>query len=1173
MVGVAALSKGIASLPKAMNVLKTRFVGAKNLDKLKLTDDSQVFDVNYHGHGMTRKAHIPPKTFPKIFEKAATGEISQTGAAEELGPIFTEIRSGRQLSGAPRTGVKSTRNFNQLFDAYLENRPDDLFTEGGKFRVFKAGFNNRTMSPTTIKQVNDLLETADKGSKKIPFNIRFYKAFLKSLGPTQLPPTRLEKWSQAKDLGAQIKAFKGQPPEDFNLPKTLRFDKKGNIVDVANPFAGKPKKMFDETPVGEILKGPARFEGFKRMDTGGKWMTVADQIRRSPVVNRYLEPIKNAAPKDSRGIPITSRYYQIDHKVPLRFGGTNDKSNLRFIVQGQHTGPQLEKGMTSVDDVVKAKSSFEDDVFRKTINMIDAVIDGDFAAADKLKKDIFTMQNNFKITNPKVDFGIGEPYVLVKTKDSAERVKYVDYKKVSSKIKKDLKKYLKTYSNSPNKNKSIEDSAREIWERYMPFINMYGGKLPKRLGHDLGEFNDGGLINSDLTDTIPPTGGPMSEGIPLLDPQESIDKANRQRFAAGGAASAFTNLFSKLSKVPRAVGRFGDIKKPTLAKPKLEGEIAISQAPEDKPAMFLSTVNAIEETPDAAKMNAQQWLGTIKNKKGVSEVELDEFGLEPLLNNIAKNNPKRIITKPELVEMYGREMPKIDMTLSLAEPVSRGAKDLASMLLNVRKSRHGAIPKQLEDVNILSDDARLIGALHQAPQDRVGFIIRNNLVDIMKGTNVEGDNLITGGGRGYGSMDWDMNTGNKFAPMWKQAFPKMYDKVNDIVKEGHKDVLSTLVPAEDVTRLSQAKNISQEEAFEQLYQALNIFDRRVINRDVPIPFYTKKLLYRMGDMAEGRGFTYKSIGRPGHEGVNQDLPGRAGYGELKFYFNFDEGAARSKELKYQSGHFESDRIAGAGGESNAPFGWARFSERIDESGRKILLIEETQSDLHQSIMKGNFKYADRLDKSGVLMEMGDLSKQLSLKIDTLASTRLRKDNILALPRAERELPANKAELKNAEDAIKKLIKDKKDLEKKIEAAEAATGRSGSVYPEAPFKKSENYAKMFIQGVLKMAHDKGYDGVAVSTGRMKKHYGSIPKGGDKFYDEIAVKAMKKISKKSGFRFSDTTLTDGAGYTWERIPIIELKDKVTGEPIPGTSVLSAYKKGGIVNQNMVRGYNGY
>ena len=326
-------------------------------------------------------------------------------------------------------------------------------------------------------------------------------------------------------------------------------------------------------------------------------------------------------------------------------------------------------------------------------------------------------------------------------------------------------------------------------------------------------------------------------------------------------------------------------------------------------------------------------------------------------------------------------------------------------------------------------------------------------------------------------------------------------------------------------------------------------------------------------MAEGRGFTYRSIGRPGHEGVNQDLPGRAGYGELKFYFNFDEGATRSKELKYQDGHFGDDRIAGAGGESNAPFGWARFSERIDESGRKILLIEETQSDLHQSIMKGNFKYADRLDKSGVLMEMGDLSKQLSMKIDTLASTRLRKDNILALPRAERELPANKAELKNAEDAIKKLIKDKKDLEKKIEAAEAATGRSGSVYPEAPFKKSENYAKMFIQGVLKMAHDKGYDGVAVSTGRMKKHYGSIPKGGDKFYDEIAVKAMKKISKKSGFRFSDTTLTDGAGYTWEKIPIIELKDKVTGEPIPGTSVLSAYKKGGIVNQNMVRGYNGY
>ena len=61
-------------------------------------------------------------------------------------------------------------------------------------------------------------------------------------------------------------------------------------------------------------------------------------------------------------------------------------------------------------------------------------------------------------------------------------------------------------------------------------------------------YKRGGLINGHLTDTIAPERGPMSEGLPLLDPQESI---NRQHFQIGG----FARLFGTLSKVPKAVGR------------------------------------------------------------------------------------------------------------------------------------------------------------------------------------------------------------------------------------------------------------------------------------------------------------------------------------------------------------------------------------------------------------------------------------------------------------------------------------------------------------------------------------------------------------------------------------------------------------------------------------------
>jgi hypothetical protein len=673
---------------------------------------------------------------------------------------------------------------------------------------------------------------------------------------------------------------------------------------------------------------------------------------------------------------------------------------------------------------------------------------------------------------------------------------------------------------------------------------------------------EGGLINDNLTDTIPPNRGPMPDGIPLLDPEESIQ---RQKFGVGG----FARLFGTLSKVPKAVARVGDIIKP-VGKAEKATDVAVAQAVEDKPAMFLSTVNAIEDMPEV-NMGAQQWLGTIKNKPGVSATELDEFGLEQLLTNIAKADPKRKLSKTELLEIYNKEMPKIDMDIAMAEPVSRGAKDITKMLTAVREKGHDV--RGYENLKVLSDDPRLLTALHQPPQDATGMKIRANIINTMRGTNKiigEGDdaNIIPLLKEQYGGQQIELHTGQHFSELWQSSFPKMYHGTNEIVKRDHFNVLKNLVPAEDVTSLSVAKNIPEEEAFKHLYQALNIFDRQVMTADVPIPFWTKKMLYRLGDMSEGRGFFYKSKKSPSHEGA-QFIPGGSGYGELKFYQNFDTGAVRAAEKEYRAGHFSGEVFKGNAG--NSPFGWGRFSERIDESGRKILLMEEIQSDLHQQVAQKGYKYAPRLDKGDVLAEMGDFAAQLDKKMQTLESTRLRKDNIMGLSRVERESPENVAELKNIEKAMKKLVADVKKLKAKVEEQKRITGRTGQVHPDTAFKKSENYAKVFLQGLMKMAADKGYDGIALSTGKMKKAHGNIPKGGDKWYDEIGVKAMKRIAKKSGFKFKDTTIVDGNGFTWEKIPLIEIRDINTGMRYPGQSTIPVYSKGGFVKQNMVRGNN--
>ena len=748
-------------------------------------------------------------------------------------------------------------------------------------------------------------------------------------------------------------------------------------------------------------------------------------------------------------------------------------------------------------------------------------------------------------------------------------------------------------------------------------------------------YNKGGLINGDLTDTIAPERGPMPEGIPLLDPQESID---RQHFQVGG----FASLFGKLSKVPRAVGRFGDIKKPLKIKPPTATEVAAGQAVEDKPAMFLETVRVLEEAPDT-RLTPNEWLSYVKGK-GVSNTELDEFGLEPLLNNMMKpqkgsasfkraedslqtvqeegknitrnfsdlmkthrgdtTHPEVIaatkalqahklkvkqasdvlaklkseqraatplLSKTELIEAYNREMPKIDMDIAIAEPVSRGANDISNMLLRIRERGRGA--QQLENLDIFSNDPRLLTALHQPPQDATGMKIRESIINIMRGTNKTihrgedpiNDDVVSLLKSSYGGQNFELHKGQHFQELWEGAFPKIFHSTNEIVKRDHLNALRHLVSPDDVVNLAKSRNIPEEEAFGQLYQALNIFDRQIMTADVPIPFWTKKMLYRLGDMGEGRGFFYKSKKNPAHEGA-QFIPGGSGYGEIKFYQNFDTGAVRAQEGTYKSGHFSGEVFKGNTG--NSPFGWGRFSERIDESGRKILLMEEIQSDLHQGVAQKGYKYAPRLDRHDVLAEVGEFAKQLDTKKQTLESTRLRKEAIKQLPRAERESEANVAELKNIEKAIKKLIGDVKKLQKKVEEQARLTGRSGQVYPDTAFKKSENYAKLFMQGLMKMANDKGYDGIALSTGKMKKAHGSIPKGGDKFYDEIAVKAMQRMAKKSGFRFSNTTIVDGNGYTWEKIPLIEMRDINTGMKIPGESTIPVYKKGGIVNKKMVK-----
>ena len=112
-------------------------------------------------------------------------------------------------------------------------------------------------------------------------------------------------------------------------------------------------------------------------------------------------------------------------------------------------------------------------------------------------------------------------------------------------------------------------------------------------------------------------------------------------------------------------------------------------------------------------------------------------------------------------------------------------------------------------------------------------------------------------------------------------------------------------------------------------------------------------------------------------------------------------------------------------------------------------------------------------------------------------------------------------------------------------------RNENVFPEGPFKKSENQTKVALKALINLATKEGFDGVAIVTGKAKNKFasasGEVAKGNLGFYDGIAVKAMKNVAKNLDLDFSATNIKDGDGNTWAKIPLINLKEATVNKSV--------------------------
>ena len=272
------------------------------------------------------------------------------------------------------------------------------------------------------------------------------------------------------------------------------------------------------------------------------------------------------------------------------------------------------------------------------------------------------------------------------------------------------------------------------------------------------------------------------------------------------------------------------------------------------------------------------------------------------------------------------------------------------------------------------------------------------------------------------------------------------------------------------------------------------------------------------------------------------MPGGVNYRE--YLFKYTPNELRFTEPTYTPGHTFSfsDNVA------QNTFVHARISDRTDNFGRKLLFVEEIQSDMHQRpqkrIRKGESSgYATRKDKIVGAEPLIQELKVLQNKIDAILA---REPNNSSLP------------------ALYKKRGTLADKIEKIRLKASGKGKGGDI-PEGPFQRSEDYGSFVMKYLLRLAKEGNYDGVAVSTGNIKNRrgYGSeeSQKGHYGFYDKIMQKVMKKIAKNADLEYNRTVINDGA-VNWGNVPILILKeiDKVM-------KGLPSYREGGLNRENFV------
>ena len=233
-------------------------------------------------------------------------------------------------------------------------------------------------------------------------------------------------------------------------------------------------------------------------------------------------------------------------------------------------------------------------------------------------------------------------------------------------------------------------------------------------------------------------------------------------------------------------------------------------------------------------------------------------------------------------------------------------------------------------------------------------------------------------------------------------------------------------------------------------------------------------------------------------------------------------------VPYRSSHFP---------EQENPLAHIRVNDRIDADGKKMLLIEEIQSDWHQAGRDKGY--------AGQVKSAKDLENEL---------TEINRERSKLLQYAA-DLPDSKmAEFKQVNTKIKELEEKARNVDSQIYQAVDR----GDPVPDAPFK--DTWYQLVLKRAIQHAAENGYDRIGLTTGKQQitRYSNELRQNVDEITfmpigtkGEILVSAKKNNDKTFSGTVVNGKFIDGAaeGKTVEEVlgkamakQIIEKKDGV-------------------------------